>query len=202
MARIGLFGGTFDPPHSGHIELAKKVLCDFNLSQIIFIPAGNPPHKQNVKKTDKIHRYEMVKIAVSGIREFCVSDFDIKNEEPNYSYKTIDHFKREYPDSRFFFIIGADSFRDLPLWKNYRELLTMCHFIVVARPGVEKEDYYSKFSGDEPEPSVFFIEDFSYDLSSTELREQIPQGTFREQDLPDGVLEYIAKNNLYPKESL
>ena len=202
MARIGLFGGTFDPPHAGHIELAKKVLSDFDMDKIIFIPAGNPPHKQQQKKTDKLHRYRMVQIATHGYDKFFVSDFDIKNEKPNYSYITIEHFKCKYPDSEIFFIIGADSLRDLPLWKNYRELLTMCHFIVVARPGIEKEDYYKKFSGDEPEPSVFFIEDFSYDLSSTQLREQIPQGTFCEKDLPDGVLEYIAKNNLYPKESL
>lgn len=202
MARIGLFGGTFDPPHTGHIELAKRVLDDFNLSKIIFIPAGNPPHKQEKKKTDKIHRYQMVKLATRNFPEFFVSDFDIKNEKPNYSYITIQHFKDTYPDSEIFFIIGADSFRDLPLWKNYKELLTMCHFIVVARPDVKKEDYYTKYTGDEPVPSVFFIEDFSYDLSSTQLREQIPKGTYNECDLPDGVLEYIKKNRLYPKESL
>ncbi len=202
MARIGLFGGTFDPPHTGHIELAKKVLKDFNLSKIIFIPAGNPPHKQDKKKTDKIHRYRMVELATKSVPEFIVSDFDIKNVRPNYSYITIEHFKEEYPDSEIFFIIGADSFRDLPLWKNYRQLLTMCHFIVVSRPDVEKGEYYEKYKGDEPYTSVFFIEDFSYDISSTTLREQIPKGTFDERHLPDGVLQYIKDNNLYPKESL
>lgn len=202
MARIGLFGGTFDPPHTGHIELAKRVLADFNLSKIIFIPAGNPPHKQEIKKTDKIHRYRMVQLATEGYDKFFVSDFDIKNETPNYSYITINHFKREFPDDEIFFIIGADSLRDLPLWKNYRELLAMCTFIVVPRPGVPESDYFIKFAPDDPEPSLLFLEDFAYDLSSTELRKKLAAGTATDTDLPSGVKEYIAKNQLYPKESL
>ncbi len=202
MARIGLFGGTFDPPHTGHIELAKRVLDDFNLSKIIFIPAGNPPHKQEKKKTDKIHRREMVKLATKNISQFEVSDFDVKNEKPNYSYITIDHFKKEYPDDEIFFIIGADSLRDLPLWKNYKELLTMCTFIVVPRPGVERQDYFVKYAPDDPKPRLLFLEDFAYDLSSTELRNKLAKGTAVDTDLPCGVKEYIAKNKLYPKESL
>ena len=200
MARIGLFGGTFDPPHTGHIELAKRVLDDFDLSKIIFIPAGNPPHKQEKKKTDKTHRYEMVKLAIQGFSQFEVSDFDVKNEKPNYSYITIDHFKKEYPNDEIFFIIGADSLRDLPLWMNYKTLLTMCTFIVVPRPGVERQDYFVKYALDDPKPRLLFLEDFAYDLSSTELRNKLAKGTAVDTDLPDGVKEYIEKNKLYPKE--
>lgn len=202
MGRIGLFGGTFDPPHAGHIELAKKVLDDFDLSEIIFIPAGNPPHKQDVKKTDKLHRYQMVKLATEGFSRFSVSDFDIKNEKPNYSYITIDHFKKMYPDDEIFFIIGADSLRDLPLWMNYKELLTMCTFIVVPRPGIDESDYFNKYSPDDPEPRLLFLEDFSYDLSSTELREKLAKGVAVYTDFPDGVKKYIEENKLYPKESV
>lgn len=202
MKRIGLFGGTFDPPHTGHLDLAKRVLADFNLSKIIFIPAGNPPHKTNKVITDKFHRFEMVKIAVNGYTGFEVSDFDTKNEKPNYSYITIDHFKKAYPEDEIFFIIGADSLRDLPLWMNYKELLTMCTFIVVPRPGVSENDYFSKYSPDDPKPRLLFLEDFSYDLSSTELREKLAKGVAVDTDFPDGVKKYIEENKLYPKESV
>lgn len=198
MERIGLFGGTFDPPHTGHIELAKRVLSDFNLSKIILIPAGNPPHKTDKIITDKYHRFEMVKIAASGHAGLEVSDFDIKRETPNYSYITIDHFKKMYPKDEIFFIIGADSLRDLPLWMNYKELLTMCTFIVVPRPGIDESDYFSKYSPDDPEPKLLFLEDFSYDLSSTELRKKLATGAAT-AGLPEGIKEYIEENGLYPK---
>ncbi len=202
MSKIGLFGGTFDPPHRGHIELARTVCERFSLDKIIFIPAGNPPHKQDVKKTDKSHRYQMVKLATDGFSQFEVSDFDIKNEKPNYSYITIDHFKKEFSASEIFFIIGADSLRDLPLWRNYKVLLTMCTFIVVPRPGVPESDYFIKYAPDDPKPSLLFLEDFAYDLSSTNLRKKLAEGTAKDADFPQGVKKYIEENNLYPKESL
>lgn len=202
MGRIGLFGGTFDPPHTGHIELARTVCERFSLDKVIFIPAGNPPHKQNQKKTDKLHRYRMVQLATEKYPQFEVSDFDVKNEKPNYSYITINHFKEEYPDSEIFFIIGADSLRDFPFWMKYRELATMCKFIVVPRPGVKKSDYFKNFAPDDPKPEILLLEDFSYDLSSTELRKKLASGSTEDCDLPDGVKEYIQANKLYPKESV
>jgi len=202
MGKIGLFGGTFDPPHRGHIELASTVCRRFALDKIIFIPAGNPPHKQDLKKTDKSHRYQMVQLATKDHPQFEVSDFDIKNEKPNYSYITIDHFKKEFPDDEIFFIIGADSLKNFPFWVNYKKLATMCKYIVVPRPGVPECDYFKNFSPDDPKPQTLFLEDFSYDLSSTELRKKLAQGKAQDCDLPDGVKDYIQKNNLYPKESV
>lgn len=197
MGRIGLFGGTFDPPHKAHTELAKKVLTDFSLDKVIFIPAGNPPHKQESRKTDKLHRFNMVKLAVCDNDDFLVSDYDTKNEKPNYSYITIGHFKEQFPDDEIFFIIGADSLRDFPFWKNYKELLTLCKFIVVPRPNVPEEDYYKNFDKDDDLSAFVFVKDFSYDLSSTELRKNLT-----EDKLPHGVYEYIQENRLYPKESV
>lgn len=197
MGRIGLFGGTFDPPHKAHTELAKKVAKDFSLDRVIFIPAGNPPHKQENEKTDKLHRFNMVKLATKDNDAFFVSDYDLNNEKPNYSYITIEHFKKEFPDDEIFFIIGADSLRDFPFWKNYKMLLTLCKFIVVPRPNVPKEDYYKNFEKDDDLSAFVFVEDFSYDLSSTELRNNLTK-----DELPNGVYEYIKENRLYPKESV
>ncbi len=197
MGRIGLFGGTFDPPHKGHMELAKKVLSEFSLDKVIFLPAGNPPHKQDVHKTDKLHRFEMTKLATANHPRFCVSDYDTNNKKPNYSYITIEHFKKLYPDDEVFFIIGADSLRDFPFWKNYKKLLTLCKFIVVPRPGVSESDYFKNFDADDDLSAFIFLKNFAYDLSSTNLRENLT-----EEDLPQGVYDYIKKNRLYPKESV
>ncbi len=197
MGRIGLFGGTFDPVHSGHIALAKRVTEDFSLDRLIFIPAGNPPHKQKNEITSAAHRIKMVQLATEDEPKFAVSDYEEKSETPNYSYLTISHFKKVFPDDEIFFLIGGDSFRNLPEWKNYRTLLALCTFIVVPRPGVEKCDYLEKFHGDEVPPRVLFLKNFSYDLSSTEVRNALSRGRNAEGFVPDAVLTYIRQNQLY-----
>lgn len=197
MKKIGLFGGTFDPIHCGHIALARRVLETFSLDEIIFIPAGTPPHKRSEGVTDSNHRFSMVKKAISGESRFSVSDFEINRNEPNYSYITIGYFKERYPDDEIFFIIGGDSFRDLPLWKNYETLLSMCSFIVVSRAGVAPESYFEKYSGCELPPRVFFLKDFLYDVSSTEIRDRIAEGQEISSLMPSGVSEYIKTNKLY-----
>lgn len=202
MKKIGLFGGTFDPPHAGHIALAKAALLSFSLDNIIFIPAGNPPHKTSKKVSDKTHRFKMVEMAISGQSGFLISDFEIKNEKPNYSYLTIEHFKKKYPDDEIFFIIGADSYRDFPLWKNYPDILSLCTYIVVNRNDADLGEYFKKYRDLLPEHQALFLNDFSFDLSSTELREKILSGKDCKKILPDGVYEYIKKNNLYHTESL
>ncbi len=202
MKKIGLFGGTFDPPHTGHIALAKATLLNFSLDKIIFIPAGNPPHKTDKSVTDKTHRFEMVKMAIKNESDFLISDFEIKNEKPNYSYLTIEHFKCEYPDDEIFFIVGADSYRDFPKWKNFPDILSLCTFIVLNRNDADLGEYFKKYCEIYPEHKALFLDDFSYDVSSTELREKIALGKDCNNLLPDGVYEYIKKNNLYHTESL
>lgn len=197
MGKIGLFGGTFDPIHMGHIALAKRVLEQFELDSIIFIPAGNPPHKSAKTITDKQHRYNMVKLATENEPSFLVSDFEILSSQPNYSYITISHFKQQYAGDEIFFIVGGDSFRDFPDWKNYKTLLSLCTFIVVPRPEIAPSQYFEKFSGDETPPRVFFIENFSFPVSSTNIRKSLQKGMDVSLQLPPFVAEYIKTNKLY-----
>jgi len=199
MKKIGLFGGTFDPVHNGHLLLAKRVLKDFLLDEIIFIPAGNPPHKANAKVTDKQHRLNMVLLATENEPCFSVSDFEITNDTPNYSYLTISHFLALYPEDEIYFIVGGDSFRDFPLWKNYRELLTLCTFIVVPRPGILPEQYLAYYAGDETPPRAFFLENFAADISSTDIRADF---LGHRCALPACVRTYIEQNRLYRQEHL
>ena len=202
MKRIGLFGGTIDPPHKGHTALAKTTLLEFSLDKIIFIPAGNPPHKTQKRVSDKAHRFEMVKMAIKGESDFSISDFEIKNEKPNYSYLTIEHFKNKYPDDEIFFIVGADSYRDFPKWKNFPDILSLCTFIVLNRNDTDLGEYFKKYCQIYPEHKALFSDDFSFDLSSTELREKIKSEENCKNLLPDGVYEYIKKHKLYHTESL
>lgn len=197
MGKIGLFGGTFDPPHIGHTALAKAVLEKISLDKIIFIPAGNPPHKTKKCVTEKHHRFEMIRLATEKRSEFLISDFDFKNEKPNYSHITIEHFKATYPDDEIFFIVGADSYRDFPKWKNYPDILSLCTFIVVNRDGADVYDCFLKYKKEKPQHKALFLDDFSYDVSSTELREKLSSGKNCEEFLHESVFEYIKNNGLY-----
>ena len=197
MGKIGLFGGTFDPIHMGHIALAKRVLEQFGLDKIIFIPAGNPPHKSAKKITDKQHRFNMVKLATENEPSFLVSDFELLSDKPNYSYITISHFKQQYKSDEIFFIVGGDSFRDFPDWKNYKTLLSLCTFIVVPRPEIAPSQYFEKFRGDETPPRVFFLKNFAMPVSSTLIRKNLQTAKRDFSQLPLAVTEYIKTNKLY-----
>ena len=197
MARIGLFGGTFDPIHTGHIALAEKALAEFALDEIIFLPAGNPPHKTTFEITEKMHRFRMVELAITENPRFSVSDYEIQKETPGYSYLTVGHFNELYPNDEIFFIVGGDSFRNFPSWAQYKTLLSLCAFIVVPRPGIAPESYFENFCGDEDLSRVFFMKEAEFDVSSTEVRESLRKNQIPTEKLPAGVAAYIKTNRLY-----
>ena len=199
MQRVGLFGGTFDPPHIGHIKVLTEAEKRLTLDRLILIPAGDPPHKTEKKVTDKQHRLHMTKLAFLPFANCSVSDYEIVKQTPSYSVDLIKHFREEMRDCELFFIIGADSFADLPTWWHYRELLTLCNIIVVSRPDTEKAELLTKFKGDEEPPRVFFLDNVHMDVSSTQIRAQIYAGEDVSRLVPDNVLQYIKENKLYVK---
>lgn len=194
--KTGLFGGTFDPIHNGHIKVAQAAKNSLGLDRVIFIPAGAPPHKTDKKVSGKEHRLSMTRLAAEAVGAE-VSDWEIRQDKKSYSVDLVRHFKETLPDDELFFIIGADSFRDLPLWYQYRELLSMCTFLVVSRPDVPKETLLSKYVGDEAAPRVFFLDDILVDISSTEIRKTVADGGEIERLVPPGVLTYIKTHKLY-----
>lgn len=201
MMRTGLFGGTFDPVHKGHILVAEIAKEKMNLDEIIFIPAGNPPHKTDKDITDGGKRLKMLSLATEKKPCFKVSDYEILKREKSYSVDLVRHFKENLKDSELFLIIGADSFYNLPTWYHYEELMEMTSFIVISRPQVKKENLLDKFSGNEKPMRAFFIDDVSIPISSSEIRQALFCGENAEKYLDKSVLSYIKEKGLY-KESI
>lgn len=194
--KTGLFGGTFDPIHNGHLKLAQFAKNRLELDRIICIPSGDPPHKTDKKVTEKHHRLAMVEEALKDT-DIEISAWEINRKEKSYSVDLIKHFAKEYPDDELYFIIGADSFYDLPTWWHYRELLGLCRFVVVARPDTDKEALLTRFDGTEKPPRVFFLDDLLMDISSTKIREMVKEGKDISHLVPKPVVHYINNHGLY-----
>lgn len=198
--RIGIMGGTFDPIHYGHLVAAEVVRAEFGLDKVIFIPAGRPPHKQSQSITGSEHRYCMTVLATSSNPDFEVSRIEVDKNELTYTINTVKDLKRIYGEnSEIYFITGADAVLELLTWYKIRELLTLCKFIAVTRPGFDKRDLEqkvaeitSKYDGE-----IICIEVPLLAISSTDIRERHRNGKPIKYLLPEAVEEYIEKNQLY-----
>lgn len=197
MQNIGLFGGTFNPIHFGHLIIANEVLQNLKLDKIIFIPTGLPPHK-NTEVLQGIHRYEMVKLAIEDNPYFEVSDIEIKRLNYSYTYDTLTELQNKYYVNKFCFIIGYDAFLEIDSWKNVREVFKMARFIVVNRNVESREilrligEKCNKFDGE-----AIYLRVPNIEISSTEIRKRIKEGKSIKYMVPDKVIDYIQKNNLY-----
>lgn len=194
--KIGVLGGTFDPVHFGHLAMAHHVLEQMKLDRICFLPNGRPPHKSDSHIADKHHRLEMIKLAISGVDRFYVSDYEIAGNQYKYTIDTIEHFMAESPDDEFFFIIGADSLFNLDRWHEAERLKKICSFIVCDRPGcsdTDSEILRLKNSGCRIEKADMPLSD----IQSTAIRELISNNIGIEKLVPATVADYIYKNKLY-----
>src|SRR5262245_454340 len=133
---LGLFGGTFNPIHNGHLSIARQTQGALGLDRILFIPTGDPPHKSDTNLAPVKDRYEMVRLAVTSEPGFAVSDVEIRRPGKSYSVDTVRTLQKEYgPHARLSFLIGLDAFLDVPSWRDPVTLLRLCSFIVISRPG-------------------------------------------------------------------
>lgn len=221
MKKFGIFGGTFNPIHRGHLIVAKEVRQGFDLDQICFVPAAIPPHKQTKKVAEASHRLEMIRLAIDSYDDFSVSDVELKRSGPSYTIDTLDHFKAIYTEeTQIFFIIGMDAFLDIETWKSFQELFSAAPFIVMSRPGflngeaenkisVVKKLLVAKISSRyhfdssqnaffHPEKKPVFLFDVTpVDISATMVRERIGQGKSITSFVPETVKEFIESKGLY-----
>ena len=191
--KIGLFGGTFNPIHIGHLVIASKVLEIFDLGKVIFVPSGNPPHKRKVDIIDASHRLKMIQLAVKNYKRFEISDIEIKRKGKSYTLDTIKQMKKSYKNiTDIYFIAGADSALDLHNWKKPSEILASAHFLAVTRPGFSLRKLEEKYAG-----KITTVEGISINVSSSDIRRRVKEGLTIKKLVPGDVERYIKNNHLY-----
>lgn len=188
MAKIAIFGGTFDPVHRGHLAVARAALRRLKLDRLVFVPAGVSPHKQHRRpRASFAHRYAMLKLATAGEPRFSVSRLEARGV--HYSIDTVRRMKRSLKKSdRLFFVIGADAFREIPTWWKWKDLLHACEFAVASRPGAS----LSGATGAVVHPLRVHNR-----VSATQVRAAARLGRSLAKLVPVPVARYIAQNRLY-----
>ncbi|MGM9987675.1 MAG: nicotinate-nucleotide adenylyltransferase [Bacillaceae bacterium] len=187
MRKIGLMGGTFNPPHIGHCIVAKEVQEACGLDEIWFVVSGVPPHKESTEIASNIDRKKMVEAAIEGEPSFSICTIELEREGITYTYDTMKELVKRYPDDAFYFIIGGDMVEYLPKWYRIDELIKLVTFIGVGRPGYERISPYP----------VQMVDVLQIDISSSLIRERIKEGRNIKYFVPDGVYTYIREKALY-----
>ncbi|HEU4754776.1 MAG TPA: nicotinate-nucleotide adenylyltransferase [Armatimonadota bacterium] len=193
---IGLMGGTLDPVHYGHLLIAEQAREQYDLERVVWLPAGDPPHKEGEQRATQEHRYAMAVLATASNPHFYVSRLELEREGPSYTIYTLEHFQREYPGAELFFITGADTALDLLTWHRHAEVVRACRFLAAPRPGFD----LSRLGEVLPPEYVSRILPLRapvVDISSTEIRARVRQGESIRYLVPEAVEAYIHKHGLY-----
>jgi nicotinate-nucleotide adenylyltransferase len=213
--RIALYGGTFDPVHVGHLEIARAVLKLFEIEKVILIPAELAPHKTGRQVTPSLHRYAMLALATQSDPDLLISTFELNTPDHRYTVDTVSHFQNTLgPDVELFFIMGADSWSEITTWREWKRLVTMVNHIVVTRPGyhfsdapVASESIIDLRTAEHPSdvikasgsPSVFITNVVMRDVAASNIRLKAGERKFEELRnlVPDSIIDYIKKYKLY-----
>ncbi|MEB1808148.1 MAG: nicotinate-nucleotide adenylyltransferase [Bacillaceae bacterium] len=189
MRKIGILGGTFDPPHIGHLLIAQEVLEQCKLDEIWFMPANIPPHKKNDEVSSVTDRIEMVTKAIEGVEQFTVSTVELERNGPSYTVDTLKELKMKLPDVEFYFIIGGDMIEQLHTWERIDELFEYVTFVGLQRPGYSQSSKYAEKLQLLTIPQV--------DISSSDIRERLKEGRSIRYFVPEQVRQFIEERQLY-----
>lgn len=201
--KIGIYGGSFDPIHMGHLILAEHVRDTLGLSKVIFVPARVPPHAMSKTLAPDEHRLAMLTAATYDNPRFVCSDLELRRKGPSYTIDTIRELRRQYPNDELLFIVGADSVRELPNWKAPEEIGGECPIVIGVRPGFDEgifEELKGRLSAEFIQSlKDHFVETPSIGISSTDIRRRLSERKSIRHLVPAGVFDYIRTNDLYRK---
>ena len=192
--RLGVFGGTFDPIHLGHLRAAENARECLELDRVAFIPAGTPPHR-GLPSSSPLDRFAMTALATAGHPAFAVSDVELRREGPSYTVDTVAGLRQESPEAEVYVIVGSDTFPEMATWKEHERLMSLCTVAVVARPGD------ARAAAEEPAvgraPRVAWVEGPGLDISASAIRGRVRERKSIRYLVPDAVADFIAKRALY-----
>ncbi|MBL8131972.1 MAG: nicotinate (nicotinamide) nucleotide adenylyltransferase [Anaerolineae bacterium] len=195
--RVGILGGTFDPPHLGHLVLAEYAAEALGLARVLFVPAADPPHKRGAVRTPIAFRLPMLEQAIINRDSFAISRIDIDRPGPHYAVDMVHLLQADMPESDLYFLMGSDSFHDLPSWNRPADLVSACTPVVLDRPGRE----WTPAMHDDILPGlserIVTIKFPRLGISSTEVSRRVQAGLSVRYLVPDAVLDFIAQHGLY-----
>ncbi|MDQ7092260.1 nicotinate-nucleotide adenylyltransferase [Desulfosporosinus sp. PR] len=199
IGKLGIMGGTFDPIHYGHLVAAEMARSEFNLSKVLFIPTGIPPHKNRSDISAGELRLEMVKRAIQDNPDFTCSALEIERQGPSYTVDTLRILSRDWPEHELFFITGTDALREIFSWREAEEILTLIQFIGAARPGFDASDFLEQVQQEHPDSleKIHYLEVPALAISSTDIRYRVKHCQPIRYLLPEPVRLFIQEHNLY-----
>ncbi len=197
--RIGIFGGTFNPPHIGHMLLAREAMEKASIDRMIFMPCANPPHKPDMVIPDGEHRLNMVRLSVEGCPEFEVSDMEVDAGGKSYTAKTLERLQAEYPNDRLCFVVGADSLCQMEGWFCPGEIFRRAEIVAAMRGGIKENQLNMAidFFKQKYDAQITKVQMNVIEMSSSDIRNRINMGKSIKYMVCDSVIDYIEKNRIY-----
>lgn len=200
--RVGLLGGTFNPVHNGHLAMADIAYCEFMLGEVVFLPAGDPPHKKNKRIAPAQQRLDMIQLAIEGNPAFSVSTIELMRSGYTYTVDTLETLCKQNKNTSYYYIIGADTLFELCTWKTFDRVIELTNFICVLRPGFDevRTKEYAALLNNKYGHRVYIARDKGPSISSTRVRAMAANGCLRDNLVPEKVATYIAQNRVYYQE--